>query len=92
MKQLINALIVDDTPLYANRIANVMKERNDALKQFEYYPVLFKGEGCFKAAKEYIEIKGQEIDLVFSDFNLGSGGDGVDLFNLFQTRTPALTR
>lgn len=84
MKVKLTVLIVDDVPLYANRIQEVIVEENKLSEYFEYVPVVFMGEGCFLLAKEYIQANGEKIDLIFSDYNLGAGGNGIDLFNLFS--------
>ena len=80
----VNALIIDDLPLYADTITTVMQQRTDSLDDIEYHPTTFSGEGCFNQAKEYIFNNSNSIDLVFSDFNLGTGGNGIDLFNVFH--------
>lgn len=83
MKFEINVVVVDDVPLYAKRIEKVLLKRNLFLEHMQYAPIVFKGEGCFLPASEYIRRNAEKINLIFSDYNLGNGGNGIDLFNLF---------
>ncbi len=87
MKLKINTIVVDDMQLYADIIKKVLSERNSKSNYAEYLIKDFTTRTHYEDAKNYI-FKCIDsyipIDLIFCDYNLGGGKNGIDFFKLFE--------
>lgn len=86
MKLIVNTVIVDDAPMYAEAIYDVLMKRNKENTLIQYIPNVFCKRGFYSDAKDYIlqSINNNiAIDLIYCDYHLGPGINGIDLFTLF---------
>lgn len=86
MKIKIHTIIVDNMPKITESIQAVFIKRNKELDNVEYILHPFKDENHFKDSKRFILnciTANQTIDLMFCDYNLDGGHNGIELFNLF---------
>lgn len=86
MKWKVNVVVIDDLPMYAQKIENTLIERNKNSVSAEYIPITFCKDTHFADAQNFIYNNYKEIDLIFSDYHLDGGGNGIDLFNLFKQK------
>jgi hypothetical protein len=84
MKKKINVVVVDDLPMYARLIENVLYERNQKSNDYEYVCNVFCADTHFADAEKFILENLTKIDIIFSDYHLDGGGNGLDLFNIFK--------
>lgn len=87
MKLNINTIIVDDVPLFAEVIKKAVLEMNDISSFATYTPIVFSKGNLFEHVSNYIQecINNKNtIDLIFADYNLGGGKNGIELLKLFD--------
>lgn len=74
-----NIIIVDDVPILGEKVDKIIKQYYSSKQVYEYNIILFLDDNHFKEAKQYIQNRYEDIDVIFSDQNL-RGGKGTDLF------------
>ncbi len=89
MKFKINTIIVDDKPMFAESICEVLEKRNEQSEIAEYIPKVFSRRTHYNDAKQYIldcVKKKISVDLFFSDYHLEAEvhENGIELFRLFE--------
>src|SRR5258705_1555958 len=94
MKLKVNTIVVDDMQLYADTIKKVLEVRNTKSNYAEYLIREFTTRTHYEDAKSYILRcldSNSPIDLIFCDYNLGGGKNGIDFLNFLKERVYALT-
>lgn len=87
MKLKVNTIVVDDMQLYADTIKKVLEVRNTKSNYAEYLIREFTTRTHYEDARNYILMcldSNSPIDLIFCDYNLGGGKNGIDFFKLFK--------
>jgi hypothetical protein len=74
-----NIIIVDDMPTLAANVNTIINNYYTTKREYNFDIKLFVSDTPYRDAKEYINDKINDIDIIFSDQNLGDGY-GIDLF------------